>query len=131
MSQYQTKQRKSLLDYLSMHPDEQLSARRIALELEPMGISLSAVYRNISALEEAGKIRRCAGEGREALYQYTDAESCKDRLHMACIRCGKTFHLAAKSADILMEQLAESEEFTLNKRFTVLYGACKSCTQNG
>ena len=131
MSQYQTKQRKSLLDYLAQHPDEQLSARKIALELEPMGISLSAVYRNIAALEEDGRIRRCAGEGREVLYQYTDAEACKDRLHMECIRCGRTFHLAVESADLLIEQIAKSEAFTLNKRFTVLYGACKACSQNG
>ena len=129
MSQYQTKQRKTLVDYWAMHPDETLSAKKIAVDLEAEGISLSAVYRNLTALEADGKIRRCAtGEGREAQYRYADADGCKDWLHMACIHCGRTFHLAKESTDLLMEQIAKSQ-FTLDKKSTILYGACHSCQE--
>ena len=51
MSRYSTKQRKSLLAYLSAHPDELLSTRQIADALQHEKISLSAVYRNLSELE--------------------------------------------------------------------------------
>ena len=127
MPQYQTKQRRSLVDYLTRHPDEMLSAKRIAAELEPDGISLSAVYRNLASLETDGKIRRCnTGDGREVLYQYADADSCRDWLHMACMYCGRTYHLAKEVTDLLMEQMSGSQ-FVLDKRSTVLYGACKDC----
>ena len=58
MPKYMTKQRKALLSFLSAHADEKLSARQIAQTLSGEGISISAVYRNLSALEQEGKIRR-------------------------------------------------------------------------
>ena len=127
MPQYQTKQRITLVDYLAKHPDETLSAQKIAADLKNAGISQSAVYRNLASLEADGKIRRCtAGESREAQYQYADAAGCKDWLHLACLRCGKTVHLAKDATDLLMEQLSQSQ-FSLDKKSTILYGTCARC----
>ena len=131
MSQYQTKQRKTLVDFLAMHPDESMSAKTIAARLEPSGISLSAVYRNLNSLELSGKVRRCnTGDGREVFYQYADAEGCREWLHMACIHCGRTFHLAQEATERLASQMAESQ-FMLDTKTTVLYGACGGCRRRG
>ena len=54
MSKYMTKQRKALLNYLSAHADEKLSAKQIEENLSGEGISISAVYRNLSDLEKEG-----------------------------------------------------------------------------
>ena len=71
MAKYLTRQRKRLLEYLSEHTDEQISARQIAEDLAADQISISAVYRNISALEEEGLLKRSVREGtREVFYQY-------------------------------------------------------------
>ena len=71
MAKYLTRQRKRLLKYLSEHTDEQISARQIAEDLAADQISISAVYRNISALEEEGLLKRSVREGtREVFYQY-------------------------------------------------------------
>ena len=95
MSSYSTRQRKALLAYLSRHPDELLSARQIADALADEKISLSAVYRNLAQLEAEEKVRRSSKSGtREVYYQYLDAESCKGALHMSCVKCGRTFHMA-------------------------------------
>ena len=51
MAKYLTRQRKRLLEYLSEHTDEQMTARQIADALTADNISISAVYRNLSALE--------------------------------------------------------------------------------
>ena len=56
MAKYLTRQRKRLLEYLSAHTDEQISARQIAEDLAADQISISAVYRNISALEDKGSL---------------------------------------------------------------------------
>ena len=63
MAKYLTRQRKRLLESLSEHTDEQISARQIAEDLAADQISISAVYRNISALEEEGLLKRSVREG--------------------------------------------------------------------
>ena len=106
MPKYMTKQRKNLLAFLEQHADEELSAKIIESELGGMGVSISAVYRNLSDLEKEGKVRRVSKSGtREVYYLYTDA-------HM------------------LINTLAQSDDFTIDKSETVLYGVCKDCKNN-
>ena len=128
MPKYMTKQRKALLNYLSMHADERLSAKQLEDALKSEGISISAVYRNISDLEKEGKIRRVNQSGsREVFYQYTDGAHCKECLHLSCEKCGKTYHMNSAVAQTLIENLAQSDEFTIDKANTVLYGVCGDC----
>lgn len=128
MQNYSTRQRKVLLDYLSHHPDELLSARQIADALADEMISLSAVYRNLAQLEKEEKVRRSSKSGtREVYYQYLDAESCKGALHMSCIKCGRTFHMTRGHAALFAKHLAQSEQFVLDTADTILYGTCSNC----
>ena len=75
MPRYTTRQREALLDYLGRHPDQPLTVREIAAGVEPDGVSLSAVYRNLAELAAASLLTgMAAGEGfsldltRTALY---------------------------------------------------------------
>lgn len=130
MPKYMTKQRKALLEFLSNHADEELSARHIAELLNDDSVSISAVYRNLSALEQEGKIRRVTKSGsREVFYQYTDCHECKDCLHLSCEKCGKTYHMNMPDADRLVQALAQNDEFAIDKSNTVLYGICKDCNK--
>ena len=58
MPRYSTRQRKLLLDYLSAHPHQLLSAGEIARDLREREVSLSAVYRNLAQLEAEGKAQK-------------------------------------------------------------------------
>lgn len=71
MAKYLTRQRKRLLEYLSEHTDEQMSARQIADALAADEISVSAVYRNLSALEEEGLLKRSVREGTREIFSNT------------------------------------------------------------
>ena len=104
MSKYSTQQRKALLHYLSEHPDEHLSTRQIAQALAAEKISLSAVYRNLAALEAEGKVRRCARPGTR-----------------------EVFYLSEQTAARLTAQLDEREGFSLDCGETVLFGVCRNC----
>ncbi len=128
MSKYMTRQRKTLLDHLSAHADELLSAQEIADALSGSGVSLSAVYRNLSELETEGRVRR-AGKGgsREVYYQFIDADKCKGSLHLQCKKCGRTFHMDAAGAEQLKSVVEKAEGFALDKGDTVLYGVCEVC----
>ena len=128
MTQYLTRQRKALLLYLHAHPDESFSARRIAEALEEEGVSLSAVYRNLAALEAQGMIRRAAKDGgHEVFYRFTQADTCKEHLHLSCSQCGRTFHMDVPATDSLVRQVAQSADFRVDRANTVLYGICGTC----
>ena len=128
MPKYMTKQRKALLEFLSAHADEELTAKQMEQALSEQGISISAVYRNLAELEKEGKVRRSSKSGsREVYYLYTDGSECRDCLHLSCEKCGKTCHMSMEGAQTLSEALAQSDEFTVDKSNTVLYGVCKSC----
>lgn len=123
-----TRQRKVLLSYLQEHADELLSAQEIAEALRGECISLSAVYRNLSELEADGLLRRGRGGGaREVYYQYIGAQACQNCLHLSCKKCGRTFHMNARGAAALMQTVAKTEGFAVDKADTVLYGVCEAC----
>ena len=129
MSKYSTKQRKVLLDYLMQHPDESLSARQIADATQAEGVSVSAVYRNIAAMEAEGVLRPCVREGgREVLYRFCGADACRRQLHLTCSRCGKTYHMNAPATETLVGQVEKDAGFHVDRSATVLYGVCSTCS---
>ena len=128
VSKYMTRQRKTLLSYLSAHADELLSVQEIADALEAENVSRSAVYRNVAELEAEGKLRRDrGGDAREVCYRYIDAAPCKGSLHLSCKRCHRTFHMDSGGADALTQAVEKAEGFTVDKSDTVLYGVCAAC----
>ena len=130
MTKYTTKQRMLLMDFLSEHTDEILSTGQIAKELSGKGISTSAIYRNLAALEEEGRLKRSVKPGsQETYYRYIDGEHCRGHLHLSCLRCGKTVHVEETGTDALAHQLAKSEGFALDRTGTVLYGICADCQE--
>ena len=130
MAAYKTEQRKALLGFFNAHPDESFSAREIAEALADSGVSLSAIYRNLSAMTEEGQIRRSVSEnGHEAMYQYIAAESCCGELHLTCTECGRTYHMSHEAASSVLESLSEQDGFQLDRSRTVLYGVCRGCSR--
>ena len=130
MRKYMTKQRKILLEYLEEHADENISAKQIIDALSEYGISTSAIYRNIAALESENKITRVTKNGsREIYYRFTDSNECKKCIHLSCEKCGKTFHMNIEGAQQLVDNVEKSDMFRIDKANTVLYGLCKKCSE--
>ncbi len=128
MRAYNTKQRKTLLDFFESRADKTVSACEVAENLRDSGISRSAVYRNLAALEKDGKIRRVVKVGeRVAYYQYAAHEHCKNKIHISCMKCGKTKHISSEMANIIAKNIILEDEFVIDKEETVLYGICKDC----
>ena len=126
MQAYMTQPRKRLLTYLKDHRDETFSAKQISDKLSE--VSVSAVYRNLSALEQDGAVRKVAKSGsREVFYQFMKAEECKDHLHLSCKKCGKTFHMDEAETEALLGSIAKLDGFAVDRGDTVLYGVCEAC----
>ena len=130
MRKYATRQRAALVDYLQAHADEELSAGQIAQALSSEGISKSAVYRNLSALEAEGQVKRNTRSGSKAVfYRYLGAETCRDHLHLSCSKCGRTYHLDVSATNRLVDSVAQGSDFAVDSASTVLYGVCGSCRE--
>ncbi len=122
-----TSQRKALFDVLELHRDEALSAEQI-MELIGDGASRSAVYRNLSALEKNGLVKKtAAGDSNKVLYRYVGSNVCKDHLHLECTKCGKVFHLDAPSTNTLINNIMKGSDFMVDSTDTVLHGVCVKC----
>lgn len=132
MAKYVTRQRKALIEFFEAHADKEMTARQIAEMIEGGPISVSAVYRNLSELEESGLVSRASRPGsREVYYRYVDPEDCRDCLHLSCTKCGKTIHMSPLEADFFTKSIQANERFKLDKTVTVLYGTCRECQNTG
>ena len=130
MSKYMTKQRRILTDYFMSHVDEQLTAKRIANELTPCWISVSAIYRNLSDMESDGLIKRCSKNGsREVYYQYTAARKCAGCFHLTCRICGRVFHMNPSTAGLMLSRVADEDGFYIDMSDTVIFGVCSKCAE--
>lgn len=130
---YKTTQRTQLYDFLKDHPHSYFTVKQLEQALSDSGadISVSAIYRNLSALTELGSIKKAVKkDGREACYRYIDNAMCRDEIHISCTVCGKIFHMNHALSDLIQKQLAQQNEFTLDKGKTVIAGICKECRAN-
>ncbi len=128
MRNYSTRQRKAMLDYLISHKDEPVCAEQIAGELQGSGISISAVYRNLTALEKDGKVAKSSKDGsRRIFYRYIDAEACRGHLHLSCRQCGKTYHMDVPATESLVMSVQKDSGFCVDRSSSVLYGVCGIC----
>ena len=128
MPKYNTKQRKVLLSFLSLNADKPLTAADMAKALSEEGISLSAVYRNLSDLEDEGKVQRLTlGGSKKIYYRYTGAKECESHLHLSCSKCGKTFHMNVPTTNALIGEVMSNSDFKIDSANTVLYGVCGKC----
>ncbi len=124
---YQTEQRDILHRFFVDHPHQPLTAKEIAAQLSDHPISLSAIYRNLSAMAEEGVLRCSVKPGsREKLYQFVNGETCRACIHLHCLQCGHMYHMNHRTAAMMQHRLAE-EDFELDTTKTVVYGICKQC----
>jgi Fur family ferric uptake transcriptional regulator len=133
MAEYETKQRRILLDYLNAHPDrgfsveelfEGLSAEHTA-EIVP---GKSTIYRLIARLVNEGLVKRfSADQGRQFSYQIVACAACDAHLHLKCTACGSLYHMDHAVSEQIMREVLTRSDFALDEKETVLFGICKGC----
>ncbi|GEM_PF-84574 len=128
---YATEQRKLILDYFIGKTDESVTALEIAEALSSF-VSKSAIYRNLALMEKEGEIVRVQkGKDRAVAYRYAASGKCAGKIHISCLRCGKTEHVSAEAAAPFERALKEKDGFSLSRGECLLYGVCKDCAGGG
>jgi len=131
MADYMTVRRKKLWDFLCNNPDRQFTAKQIMEAIPDANISLSAIYRNLSYLEEKGLINRMAHEkSNEMCYQVVHVEGCENSIHMVCSQCGSISHMDALEADHMVGEIRIRDGFAVNRGKTMIYGTCRQCQEH-
>ncbi|MCR5348145.1 MAG: transcriptional repressor [Bacilli bacterium] len=128
-SAYHTQQRKALEEFFESRHDHAFSVEEIVKGLGGKA-SVSAIYRNLSALEKEGKVRKTTVPGeREAYFQYVGCVHCHGHIHMTCVDCGATTHLDEEVAASILKNVSASSSFAIDPTATVLYGVCQECAK--
>lgn len=130
MSKYQTEQRKKLITLFENSPHQTLSAQDIAATLCDQGISVSAIYRNLSEMVEDGILCKVSEKNRSgSLYQYMDPHHCAGIIHFKCDSCDATYHLDRHISQMIMNIAQDNFSFETNGTAAFLYGKCSKCSK--
>ena len=133
MAEYETKQRRILLDYLKAHPDRGFSVEELyeGLIAEHTADSVpgkSTRSRLIARLVSEGLVKRfAAGQGRQFAYQIVACDACDAHLHLKCTACGCLYHMDHAVSEQIMREVLSRSDFSLDEKETVLFGVCKGC----
>ena len=119
-----TPSRQAIIEVL-LTSDEQLTAEEIAERVQqklPI-VTLSTVYRTLSALEEIGVLDHThLGHGR-AVYHLVESE----HQHLFCERCGRVIELPPRKLDSFARMLSKDFGFELDRRHFAIGGLCSDC----
>nr|WP_062735623.1 transcriptional repressor [Kocuria turfanensis] len=125
-----TRQRSALTELLDRTPEFR-SAQQLHAMLAEQGepVSLATVYRNLSALAEAGEVDALAAPGGEM--RYRRCARAEHHHHLVCRRCGHTVEVAETAVERWAAQAARRHGFTDVGHAIELHGICGSCRQAG
>lgn len=129
---YQTRQQEAIEALFASRPEECLTAEEAYLLLVQQGLDIgkTTVYRALSRLCQAGRLRRYVphGSGSAAHFQYNP---CKEsHLHIRCVHCGALAHLHCEEVEAFSSHLTHHHGFLLDESQTILYGVCAGCRQS-
>lgn len=130
---YKTKQKEQILQYLTAHEGEHVTAQELSRHLEAEGtpVGTATIYRHLDALVTDGILRKYTIDTRScACYEYHSREAgCKQHFHLKCMECGKLYHVTCEHLDGIEAHLLEHHGFRIDQSKTVLYGICKACSE--
>ncbi len=130
MAEYNTEQRKQLIDFLEKHKDLSLSIDGWIdmMQKESSGRvpGRTTVYRTMERLEREGLVIRTR-EGRHSQFQLAQCFGEHGHLHLKCVGCGKLFHMSHEASHVLEKSIFSDSRFNIDQSQTVIYGKCAEC----
>lgn len=122
-----TWQRAAVADILK-RTREFRSAQQIhsALEAEGTRVGLATVYRNLTALAEAGGVDQVRNADGETLYRA--CERPEHHHHIVCRSCGHAVEVSGGALETWIATVSAEHGFTSMEHTAELFGLCSSCS---
>ncbi len=121
-----SRQREIIIDALSknaVHPTAEKLYDIIKREHPESKIGIATVYRNLSKLAEAGKIKRISALDNSEHFDHNTFE----HYHFMCEKCKQIFDIDANIAPDITKKIFEQTGFVVKDYDIVLKGVCKNC----
>ena len=129
-NEYNTEQKRAVIDFLKNNRERHFTAAEIADSVCNKGTGRSTVYRHISKLLEDGTIRRYeTGNSNSFVYQYADSKyDCDRHYHLKCVKCGRLIHMECLKLNEVAEHIKSEHNFIIGNGRSILYGECVNCS---
>ena len=123
---YNTEQKKLILDCLKENSDTYVSVDEISKYLVNKGVQVgvTTIYRYLNFLEKTGAVR-IENMKNTRYFQYI-IEDCKNHYHIKCEKCGKMEHLDCEEIISLCNHVKSEHNFVISQK-NVIYGICGLC----
>lgn len=122
-----TKQRAAVRDILERTPQfrsaQQLHA---ALSAEGTHVGLATVYRNLTAMAEAGEVDQVRNSDGELMYRTCEAP--EHHHHIVCRSCGRTVEVSGDELEEWIARVSAAHGFTKMEHTAEFFGLCASCS---
>ncbi|MBO4911993.1 MAG: transcriptional repressor [Butyrivibrio sp.] len=130
-SEYKTKPRNLIIEYLKANADTRFTARDIlnAVKDKEDGLDRSTVYRNLERLCKEGKlVKYKEADVNASCYQYSEGhESCHEHMHAQCSECGRIFHLDNSIFKSAAKKMTEEYGIEIDYGKSVIICVCDKC----
>ena len=104
------------------------SAQQIhaALEAEGTKVGLATVYRNLTAMAEAGEVDQVRSIEGETLYR--SCEHPEHHHHIVCRSCGRTVEVSGGELEAWITRVSAKHGFTAMEHTAEFFGLCPRCS---
>lgn len=130
-SNYKTKPRNIIIEYLKENADTRFTAKDIVSELNKGSekVDRSTIYRNLERLCIEGTIVKYKESGVNATcYQYSEEHgACHSHIHAECEKCGRIFHLDNGIFADAEKRMKSEYGIDIDYGKTVIIGLCENC----
>lgn len=132
-SQYKTRQKEDLLEFLSSIPGKHVTVADICEYFKSIGVEISTttVYRHMESLTDEGLVNKYQFDRNScACFEYINKEKhCHHPrcFHCKCSECGTLFHMNYEGFEDLANTVKQTHGFQIDPQRTVFYGLCKDC----
>lgn len=132
-TEYQTKQRQAIIDYLDRHRNDYVTVNELAQYFQESGerVSVTTIYRHLDKLVAEKKAEKYQIEGiKSACFcgVAASADADKENLTMKCQSCGEIIHFFCPDLNHLYTHFAQEHRISIDPRKTVFYGRCDKCS---
>jgi Fur family ferric uptake transcriptional regulator len=119
-----TQQRLAVLDAVAAHPHSGTGLVIDAVRAELPDVSHQAVYDCLSALTDAGLLRRIQPAGSTARYEVRVGDN---HHHVVCRRCGDVGDVDCAAGEAPCLTAEQTHGFTIDEAEVIYWGLCPRC----
>lgn len=107
------------------HFDTDQLVARLSGRGDKRSVSRATVYRALSAMNEAGLLRKVARPNGREVWEHDYGYPQHD--HMVCDNCGQLFEFHNEEISRLIEKIASAQGFLRTSHRLEVYGTCDPC----